>query len=114
MATTNKDFRVKNGLIIEGTTATLNGENLATEDYVDNALGSATGDFVALADVGEPGGVASLDENGQVPVGQLGNVSASGLPSQSGNAGKYLTTDGTTASWAPAATETPHPFSVMG
>jgi hypothetical protein len=36
------------------------------------------------------------------------------LPSQSGNAGKYLTTDGTTASWAPAATETPHPFAMIG
>jgi hypothetical protein len=36
------------------------------------------------------------------------------LPSQTGNAGKYLTTDGTTASWAPAATETPHPFAMIG
>lgn len=36
------------------------------------------------------------------------------LPTQSGNAGKYLTTDGTTASWAPAATETPHPFAMIG
>lgn len=30
-----------------------------------------------------------------------GSVSISGLPSQTGNAGKYLKTDGTTASWAP-------------
>lgn len=36
------------------------------------------------------------------------------LPTQSGNAGKYLTTDGATASWAPAATETPHPFAMIG
>jgi hypothetical protein len=36
------------------------------------------------------------------------------LPPQNGNSGKYLTTDGTTASWAPAATETPHPFAMIG
>lgn len=30
-----------------------------------------------------------------------GSVSISGLPSQTGNAGKYLKTDGTSASWAP-------------
>jgi hypothetical protein len=78
VATSNKDFRIKNGLIIEGSTATLNNENLATEDYVDNALSGATGDFVALTDVGEPGGVASLDENGQVPLNQLGNAPSEG------------------------------------
>ena len=31
MATTNKDFRVKNGLVVEGTTATVNGSNVVTE-----------------------------------------------------------------------------------
>lgn len=36
------------------------------------------------------------------------------LPSQTGNAGKYLTTNGTTASWAEASTPTPHPFALMG
>lgn len=30
MATENKDFRVKNGLIVEGTSATVNGENVLT------------------------------------------------------------------------------------
>ena len=30
MATDNKDFRVKNGLIVEGTTATVNGEDVLT------------------------------------------------------------------------------------
>ena len=37
------------------------------------------------------------------------------LPSQSGNAGKYLTTDGTTASWASVTTDpTPTVFLLMG
>jgi hypothetical protein len=30
MATVNKDFRVKNGLIVEGTTATVNGNDILT------------------------------------------------------------------------------------
>ena len=30
MATSNKDFRVKNGLIVEGTTATVNGHDVLT------------------------------------------------------------------------------------
>jgi hypothetical protein len=37
------------------------------------------------------------------------------LPSQSGNAGKYLTTDGSTASWAAITTDpTPTVFLLMG
>lgn len=41
--------------------------------------------------------------------------SFSGLPSQSGNGGKYLTTDGTTASWATVTTDpTQDIFMMMG
>lgn len=36
------------------------------------------------------------------------------LPSQTGNSGKYLTTDGTNASWGSLAQDTPHPFILMG
>jgi len=35
MATVNKDFKVKNGLIVEGSTATVNGKNVLTEALVD-------------------------------------------------------------------------------
>lgn len=31
MATVNKDFRIKNGLVVEGSTATVNGQNVLTE-----------------------------------------------------------------------------------
>lgn len=41
-------------------------------------------------------------------------VGIDALPDQTGNTGKYLTTDGTTASWADSASPTPHPFSMIG
>lgn len=34
MATVNKDFRVKNGLVVEGTTGTINGSDIITEDIL--------------------------------------------------------------------------------
>ena len=41
MATVNKDFKVKNGLIVEGSTATVNGKNVITAGVVD-----AKGDLI--------------------------------------------------------------------
>ena len=41
MATVNKDFKVKNGLIVEGSTATVNGKNVITAGTVD-----AKGDLI--------------------------------------------------------------------
>ena len=47
MATVNKDFRVKNGLVVEGSTATVNGSNVLTEastsflaEYVADTVGA--------------------------------------------------------------------------
>jgi hypothetical protein len=43
------------------------------------------------------------------------NGSDEGLPSQTGNDGKYLTTDGSTASWGSVTTDpTPTVFLLMG
>jgi hypothetical protein len=46
MATVDKNFRIKNGLVIEGSTATLNGNNILSEDagdsYILNLVGGAT------------------------------------------------------------------------
>jgi hypothetical protein len=42
MATVNKDFRVKNGLVVEGTTATVNGENILTEGSNTDVLDEGT------------------------------------------------------------------------
>lgn len=46
MATLNKNFRIKNGLVVEGTTATVNGQNVLTEtgsdQYILNLIGGET------------------------------------------------------------------------
>ncbi len=46
MATNNKDFKVKHGLIVEGSTATVNGQDVLTETggdaYILNLVGGAT------------------------------------------------------------------------
>jgi hypothetical protein len=44
----------------------------------------------------EPNGVAGLDANSQISLAQM----ALAVPSQGGNSGKYLTTNGTATSWA--------------
>jgi hypothetical protein len=90
VATTNRDFIVKNGLIVQGATATVNGNTvLTTASSID-----------ALSDV-----VISTPSNGQVLSYNGTNwvnsaASGSGLPSQTGNAGEFLVTDGTNASWS--------------
>lgn len=60
MATVNKDFRVKNGLVVEGSTATINGKNVVTAGVVDAKgdliVGSAD-DAVARLGVGSNGQV---------------------------------------------------------
>jgi hypothetical protein len=67
---TNKDFVVKNGLIVEGAQGTINGEVIVTEE----SLGTSLGDYIEISEKGNPDGVATLDENGQVPAEQLGNA----------------------------------------
>ena len=46
MATVNKNFRIKHGLIVEGATGTINGQNILTEtggdSYILNLVGGAT------------------------------------------------------------------------
>ena len=46
MATVNKNFRIKHGLIVEGTTGTINGQNILTETgsdtYILNLIGGET------------------------------------------------------------------------
>ena len=60
MATVNKDFRVKAGLVVEGSTATVNGKNIITAGVVDAKgdliVGSAD-DAVARLGVGSNGQV---------------------------------------------------------
>jgi len=60
MATVNKDFRIKNGLVVEGSSATVNGKNIITAGVVDAKgdliVGSAD-DAVARLGVGSNGQV---------------------------------------------------------
>jgi hypothetical protein len=42
MATVNKDFRVKNGLVVEGTTGTINGNNIITDGDDTDVLDEGT------------------------------------------------------------------------
>jgi hypothetical protein len=42
MATVNKDFRVKHGLIVEGTTGTINGNDILTDNDTTDVLGEGT------------------------------------------------------------------------
>jgi hypothetical protein len=46
VATVNKNFRIKNGLVVEGSTATVNGQNVLTEtgsdQYILNLIGGET------------------------------------------------------------------------
>ena len=74
--------------------------SLSAQDYllltkaVQSAISVSEGvDLLALK--GEANGLAELDANVQVPAAQLVNA----LPSQVGNSGAFLTTNGSSASW---------------
>ncbi len=66
MATVVKNFRIKSGLIVEGTTATIGGQNILTETggdaYILNLVGGAT--LVKSVDTG----VFSVDGSGNLTV----------------------------------------------
>lgn len=52
MATVTKDFRVKSGLVVEGTTGTINGSNILTEastSFLENYVKDAAGGLLANA-----------------------------------------------------------------
>ena len=132
----NKDFVVKNGLVVEGAQGTIDGSIIVTEAALDTSLG----DYVALSEKGSADGVAELDSNANVlttnaitfeglvldayevvldvvePTADRtitlpntsGTVVTTGnyddaFPTQSGQSGKFLSTDGTTVSWSSSA-----------
>ena len=70
MATVNKDFKVKNGLIVEGTTGTINNfailtKKQADQDYIIDLIGgTATPDNT-------PDTVVKRDENGDFSAGEI-------------------------------------------
>lgn len=85
MATVDKNFRIKNGLVVEGSTATVNGNNILTEntsdEYIVNLIGgSATRDNTANSIVLRDGfgnfaaGQIDLDSKLTTPDVRIGNA----------------------------------------
>ena len=68
MATVDKNFRIKNGLVVEGSVATVNGNNILTENtqagdsYILNLVGGAT--LVKAVDTG----TFTVDANGNLTI----------------------------------------------
>jgi hypothetical protein len=119
---------------------------LATESYVDTAIESVVGlapeDLDTLAELAaalgdDPEAITTLqsdvtdlqnnkaDTNSPTFTGltefqdivdfsEAIVIGIDALPEQTGNDGKYLTTDGNTASWQTVASPTPHPFTMIG
>ena len=83
---------------VTGTVAVANGGTGATTLTANNVLlGNGTGMLQAVAP-GTTGNV--LTSNGTTWVSQAASGGGSSLPSQTGNSGKYLSTNGTSTSWA--------------
>ena len=87
MATVNKNFRVKNGLVVEGSTATVNGQNILVEggsdSYIVNLIGGqATSTNTANAVVKRDGsgnfsaGTITANLSGNVTGNVTGTVSS--------------------------------------
>ena len=86
---------------VTGTIAVANGGTGATTLTANNVLlGNGTGVLQAVAP-GTTGNV--LTSNGTTWVSQAASGGGSSLPSQTGNSGKYLATNGTLTSWAAAS-----------
>lgn len=116
---------------IPETTVTTKGDILvATGNATVTRVGVGNNNYVLTADTAQAAGVKWAAAPNELP-SQTGNAgkylstdgtnpswnTVDALPSQTGNSGKYLTTDGTTASWATVATSTdptPTSFLYMG
>lgn len=108
-----------------------NTADLATKNYADSAVSThnsnttnvhgiadtsvlATDSDLALkADLNSPLFTGYIEFDGIVDFTESVVIGIDNLPDQTGNSGKYLTTDGTDASWVEISTS-PHPFSMIG
>ena len=77
MATVNKNFRIKNGLVVEGSTATVNGQNILTETggdtYILNLVGGATLVKSVSSDFAVDG-AGNLTINGSSDLARTGDI----------------------------------------
>jgi hypothetical protein len=93
MATVTKDFRVKAGLVVEGSTATVNGHDILTEALVDakgDILVASAADTVTRLAVGTNNYVLTADD-------QATNGIAWKAPAAVGEFASSITFEGTTA-----------------
>ena len=93
MATVTKDFRVKAGLVVEGTTATVNSHDILTEALVDakgDLLVASGADAVTRLAVGTDNYVLTADSNAT-------NGVAWKAPAAVGEFGSSITFEGSTA-----------------
>lgn len=70
MATVNKDFKIKSGLIVEGTTGTINGEDILTkkqsdQDYIVGLIGGTS------TSQNTPNSVVKRDGSGDFAAGEI-------------------------------------------
>jgi hypothetical protein len=88
-------------------------------DSIARSLFDAKGDILVATSADTPGKLTVgtngyyLKANSSTATG-LEWAAVDALPSQSGNAGKYLTTNGTAASWASVDTQSVETMSIMG
>ena len=79
MATVNKNFRIKNGLVVEGSTATVNGQNILTETggdtYILNLVGGSTLVKSVSSDFAVDG-AGNLTINGSSDLARTGDISS--------------------------------------
>lgn len=88
MATVNKNFRVKNGLVVEGSTATVNGQNILTETGSDNYIINLIGGTATSANTANT--VVKRDGSGNFSAGTItanltGNVTGNLTGNVTGN-----------------------------
>lgn len=83
-------------ITLAGTLAVANGGTGQTT-YTDGQLliGNSTGNTLTKSTLTAGSGISITNGSGTITIASTGS-----LPSQTGNAGKFLTTDGSTASWA--------------
>jgi hypothetical protein len=73
LTTSNKDFRVKNGLIVDGATATVNGNNVLTSASSINALGDVVITDVSTGQVLKWNGTSWINDTDATGAGGGGN-----------------------------------------